>query len=605
MSGLLAIIGGEDAGREDRGRLTGAINLSGKLEIDSLRRGGALFAVSYPGKAPLGGARLIEGKGWIVAFAGDLVGLEGVPGEEIVLHLERGDADYFKGLEGVFAIAAYDELRGKLFIVSDRRSQQPVYYARTGGGMAVSADLPVFCRLGGGVRFNEAWLWEYLYFNYPIGDSTFLAGVKRMPPASILEFDRGSGEVSVRGYAGRFSRRDDLIGGEEALEKASEVFSARVPVYYEGAGEVACALTGGWDGRTMLALAPEKDVTAYTYGVPGCDDLAGGADTARLAGIKHMPILFDERFTRELPRRMMETVYLSSGLQGVLRATLLYAYGTLTEDGARFPLTISGISMDMQFRGHACAPALISQDVVNLFEGRETAVREEYWTSVLGPRYRSFKNHILMKLGSLRDDFGDFDSTGHHLSYILYVLSTCYFCGELKIADHFTTVRVPCWDSAIIDLSYSIEQSTLSFSQFTSHERGDIAELVLQSYLLAGLAPRFAKAPIGNTRPDIILKGGAAYDLYRIYRAVTGRIADAVAGRRRNIPLEDWEGWLNGMHRAFIDGLVFSAEARIRGYMENACLQRLAAKRDIHLIGKLATAEVLIRLVENGWQRFW
>jgi hypothetical protein len=243
--------------------------------------------------------------------------------------------------------------------------------------------------------------------------------------------------------------------------------------------------------------------------------------------------------------------------------------------------------------------------MVKLYKGEQRVFRNAFWSSLLGGNYPSFEEHITAKLRSLRSDFGDFDDTEHHLSYILYVLSAQYFCGEMKIADHFTTARVPSWDSEIIDLSYSIKQSTLSFSQFSEHVRGDIKELVLQSYLFKKYAPRFAVAPIGNTRPDIVLKGKTMYQLYRLYSGLMRRAASVVSRSAERPPLENWNAWLNESHRGFIDELIFSKDSRIRGYIGDQYLEGLKANRDIHYIGKLASAEIILRLIENRWQRFW
>jgi asparagine synthetase B (glutamine-hydrolysing) len=390
MSGLLAVISREHANRQACDNLLETIDLSRTLRSERSLHEHRCFAVTYLDSAPVQGERLFDSDTWTVLFAGDVVERGDVPRRMVLENLENETPENLTELDGIFAIVAFDKRQGKLYVISDRRSQQPVYYHLNETGIFVSTDLSTFCRLRGSPPFNEQWLWEYLYFNYPTGGTTFLRGVYRVPAASIVEFSEESRECTIREYAPKFARKDDLIDGREALELAAGIFSERVPKYYEGADEVACALTGGWDGRTLLALAPHGDITAYTYGVPGCHDLEGGSRTARALGIKHLGIPFDHEFTTDLPHHMLETVYVSSGLQGVLRATLLYAYRKLTRLGHRFPLTISGLSMDMQFRGHACAPALISHDTVRHFETGDMTVRRDFWRHIIENGYPAF-----------------------------------------------------------------------------------------------------------------------------------------------------------------------------------------------------------------------
>jgi hypothetical protein len=604
VPGLIAAVSDNEIDQQTADRLTETINFFQNCELRSTRAGASLFIVGSLKDTPLKGRRLFEDGRWIVSFCGDMIEYKEVPHERIIGYLESGMIQSFSKFNGIFAIVAYDKRAQRLYVISDRRSQHPLYFLTGRDGLFVSTDLSAFCRFKKELRFNENWLWEYLFFNYPIGASTFLSGVKRMPPATVLEYDSASGKSSKRVYAERFRKKERLLDGTQSLDLAVRIFADRIPKYFEGAEEIACALTGGWDGRTMLALAPEKDITAYTYGVPGCDDLTGAGESARLADIKHVAIHFDEEFTSDLPHRMLETVYSSSGLQGILRATGPYAYGRLTDSGRRFPLTVSGTSLDMQFRGHACAPSLISEDTVSLFERGKTVLRRDFWSEVIKSDYDSFEGYIHEKLDSLRNSFGDFRSTDHHLSYIIYVLSTQYFCGEFRMADNFTTVRVPSWDSEIIDLSFSIAKSTLSFSEFSEYTRGGIDEMVLQSYLLSKLSPRFARIPIRNTRPDIILKGNTMHQIYRIYKGGMRWIARGLR-RAGAIPLEDWDKWINDLHRPFVDRLIFSKDSRIRQYIKDDYLRQLRSHRLTHYIGKLASVEVILRLVETSWKRFW
>jgi hypothetical protein len=278
----------------------------------------------------------------------------------------------------------------------------------------------------------------------------------------------------------------------------------------------------------------------------------------------------------------------------------------LTDSGTKFPLTISGISSDQQFRGHIGSPSLISPDMSIIFQKKgEYSIRENFWSSVFASRYSMFSDHILYIIDKLQTNFGDLNDAEHHLSYALYVVSPEYFAGEIKIANHFTTLRVPSWDQEIVDLSYSIVQSTLSFSQYTGHTRGSRDEMVLQSYLLHQLHPPFVKISIGNTRPDMVLKGEAFFKLYIMYNSIKKRIAQNFFRQRSHIPLEDWDNWLNRAHKEFVNYLIFSEDSKIRKYISNEYLEKLKVDRNIYYIGKLMTAEIILRLIDNNWKRFW
>jgi hypothetical protein len=606
VSGLIAIAGDREISADRLESLQESINLSGNLVERSVVSGDHIFIATFLENCPLRERRLCENHDWVVVFAGDIVGCEVLPCEEIIRAISRNEDEFFASLDGVFAVVAFDKREKAVYVISDRRSQQPIYYQINHCSICVSSDLPTFCRLQNGASLSERWLWDSLYFNFPVGDVTFLRGVKRMPPASLLRYDASVGRCSVQQYARPFRKKDTLVDGQEAMDWALEVFSERIPKYYQGADEVACSLTAGWDGRTLLALAPHKNVTAYTYGVEGCRDLTGAREAAKRAGIRHMSIVFDDGFVHELPKWIMETVYLSSGLQNIKRATLPYVYSRLTDCGKRFPIGVSGICLGNEFRGATFVPSLISQPMVDLFSGRAEAPEKRCWSEVLGDNYASFEEHIVEQVGRLREAYGEFRTAEHHLSNVVYWLGPQYYSAQIKIANHFTTVRVPAWDNKVIDLAYSVKMSTLSYSPFLPHPLRESDSIRMQSYILSKRSPVLARLPVRNRRPDLRTTSAFLFHLLHICGGIKNRAFGGLNYESRLPPLENWNYWLNEVSRSLIDGLIFSRDSTIRQYVSGRYLERLQHTRhEPFMIAKLATAEIVNRLIENNWRRFW
>lgn len=602
MSGFLGLISNRLIEKKEFELLTGAINLSSNLTIKQLETSGALFATSSLKVTPLQGDRIFENEGWVLLFAGDLIDCKGIPHQQIIQSLQQKNYEYFDSLEGTFSIAAFKKDDKKVVLVTDRRSQYPLYLYLSKDTVCFSTDLSVFCRLER-LEFDKTWLWEYLFFNFPVSNVTFIRGVRRIEAGKVIIVDSDSMSTDEFKYAKPFESEEHLLEGKKALSFALDAFKNRVPLYFAGSEEIACALTSGWDGRTVLALAPHRDhVTAYTYGVPGCEDLEKAERVAQKTGTKHIPILFDSEVVKELPHYMLETVYISSGAQGILRGTLLFAYESLTQKGRRFPVTISGIFVDCLFRGHAAFPPLISYDMVDLFEGRSISIKKDLWVSFFNSEYPLFEKHISIQLEGLRKRFGEFTSASNHLSYLVYLAAPQYFGGEVRIANHFTTIRVPAWDRQIVGVAYKIKPSTLTFSQFTGHVRGSHDEMVLQSYIMNRVAPEFAKIPVGSTRPDFVIKGEYAHFTYKVYNYLKRRL---LTRSKVFVPLEDWDYWLGVTHKGFIQDLIFSPNSEIKEYISGELLRQLWEKPDLHFIGKLATAEIILRLIKTRWQRFW
>jgi asparagine synthetase B (glutamine-hydrolysing) len=559
------------------------------------------LAASSLAATPLQGERLLEEGDHIVLLSGDLVGTPTIPWQQILNVVKNGDHKSLREYRGNFALAHYHKTEKTITLVSDRRGQHPVYYQTGPRSFAFSTELSTFCRLNKPAVFNENWLHEYFFFNYPVGQTTALKDVHRLLPAAVLRFSLRDSTASCSTYAEMFQPKPKLLVRPRSYELATALFKERIPAYFQGADSIACALTSGWDGRTLLAFAPDRQkVLTYTYGVKGCQDLREAESTAHKVGVGHRKILFDEGFVRRLPELMTDTVFLSGGSEKILRSTLLHVYLSLTDAGTKLPLTISGIGMDGIWRGHSQPPAIVSTDMANVFRSGVPEIREPFWSNVFPDHFSDFKETIQEKLSHLRRTFGDFRSPGHHLLFKLYVTHPELFGGELKIAEHFTTVRVPAWDPDLIDLAFSVQESGLTFSELAGHQRGDISEVKLQAHVLRQVSPLMARIPVGSTRPDIVLQGRLCRSAYGIYRRMTNRMKALTLSYS---PLEDWGNWLNVVHRDFIDSLIFSERSLLRDYVGKGFFENVRQSRDIHWIGKLATAEIVLRLAKNRWQK--
>ncbi len=584
------------------------IDLSNNLEVKNFTLNQFIsFSIAYLKDEPLLGKKFYENNIWFVGFAGDLLDFKQVPFAYIIENLENEHFDNLKTLNGVFSIIAYNKKINKYYLISDRRSQHPVYYYIKNSTFIFSTELSSFCKLLNDNKFNEKWLYNYLFFNFGIEDITFLENVYSMPAASILVYNQNENTFILKEYSNKFIKKENLLNGEQALEYAKEIFEKRIHANFNNDNKkIAVALSGGWDARTNLALAPNKDlITAYTYGEEGCDDIIAASKTTKKLNLSHKVIDFGEDFINNLPHYILETVYLSSGLQGILRSTLLYVYSRLKELLPDHKLVISGIMMDTMFRGHIGMPALTPIHIMEAFRTGRIDIDRKLWSSIFSSKFESFYDYTLMDFNFLQNKFGNFLSEEFYISYIIYIASKIHFLGEYKIANNFNTMRVTAWDNEIIDLAFSIEFSALKTARKAKENWWSRNEFLLQSYLMSCSLPSLIKIPIKNTRPDIVLKGNFYYKNYNRYSRIINGISKRLFMNKNHGLLENWELWLNHKHVNFINELVFSKEALIREYITDSYLEKIYLEKDLNIIGKLTTIEVILRLIKNKWNRFW
>ncbi len=577
------------------------INLAGNYQVNLIKIDSTIFCTAKLPSTPLKGERIFKNERWVILFAGDLIDYDSVPFLSIIQFAEKSDWKKLEELNGVFSIFIYDKSIQQYYLISDRRSQHPVYYIINNEEIIFSTELSLFVKLLDEPVFNEKWLYDYLFFNFPVGETTFLKNVFKLPPASILNYDIKKNTYEIFEYASNFEVRSPLLDGDEGLEYASEIFAKQLPKYYPESSQIACALTNGWDGRTVLSLAPDHSkVTAYTYGGPGCYDIMGAKATAKALHINHQEINFDDDFLKNLSDDIYETVYLSSGLQGILRSTLLNVYKKLS---INYDLALSGILLDGLFRGHGGYPGVISDELHNLFKFGEIEF-DNQWGEIFGLNRYDFRDEIQNKLTEFKNKYGEFFSTTYHLNYEVYLTGPGYFGGEWKLANNFLTQRVPAWDNEITKIAYSIKQTKLTYSQFTSPKFGSKNSMMLQAYVMNKLSPKFAKVPFKLIKPNIILKNEATYQMYTFYRRIHNRVNKVISSKKIT-HLENWPFWINNNLKGQTNHLIFSNDALVRNYISYQFLNKLKIEKQYQWIGKLATVEIILRLIQSRWTRFW
>ena len=604
MPGMLGFLG-NNASSADKPLLLETIDLLSlnKTRIVDLDEG--FVAVSSLSNSPLKGERFYNQQDTISCFSGDLIGTQCVPWDNILNIIKTKKYSKFREFHGNFAIAHFNKKEKRITIISDRRSQHPIYYFITGNTLIYSTAISTYCRLADIPEFNVNWLHELLFFNYPIGQTTIFKDVLRMPPASILEYNLKSSKFSLFEYADHFRKPNSLIKGKKALKKALYVFNERMPKYFEKNTKVAVSLTAGFDSRTVLSFAPcetKETLETYTYGVADCIDLVEASRVSSMLRLPHRKITFDKRFLDNLPKLIYETVYLSSGLQGINRSTLLYMYRSLTNNGQEFPVIITGVSGDHLFRDHingsGNVPSLISSDMMQVFKKGQTFISTSFFRKAYGDNINNFEHHINNVIEELKAKYGQLNSPESYLSYLVYEITPKHFAGEAAIANNYSTFRTPYWDEDIIQLSYEIEYGTLGFSE-SLRKKDTYREKILQAFLVQN-NKYFSEASIYGLPLNLFANNNKLlYNANRAIKRGPKKIKSFL--RPRPIPpLEDWSNWYNTILDREINNLI-SKNSLISNYLSPEFLKEIKQEKNTHWLGKIITAEIVLTLIKNRW----
>jgi asparagine synthase (glutamine-hydrolysing) len=175
---------------------------------------------------------------------------------EVAHRLLRVDGLQALGLlEGMFALALWNDRDRRLLLARDRIGIKPLYYALLPGGFAFASEPKAILALPGVAgRLDPDALSDYLSYGYVPYDRSMFAGIRKLPAAQCLQWDAATGRTEIAPYWSLelTQVRDDP---DELREKIDEA----VRTHMISDVPVGAFLSGGLDSSSVVSRA-----VAYT-----------------------------------------------------------------------------------------------------------------------------------------------------------------------------------------------------------------------------------------------------------------------------------------------------------------------------------------------------
>jgi asparagine synthase (glutamine-hydrolysing) len=194
------------------------------------------------------------------------------------------DAD-LAAINGPFA-AALVSADGAATIVTDRYRHYPVYTHRAPGVFAASTDIRALVPLLEPAGIDPDAFDLLLRSGELIDRQTLLRSVELLPPATVLTIDaHGARE---RRYWRLQHAADASASFNELAQRIGEQLRAAVRRIEAATPRLGITLSGGLDSRFILDLCDDpSSIPSFTWGEPGCRDIACAAAYARRVNSPH------------------------------------------------------------------------------------------------------------------------------------------------------------------------------------------------------------------------------------------------------------------------------------------------------------------------------
>ena len=173
---------------------------------------------------------------------------------EIIVHLyeEMGD-DFVRELDGMFAIALWDDKRKRLLLARDRFGKKPLLYAEAAGRLWFGSEFQALLadpKISRDIDYEA--LDEYLSFMSVPAPRTIYRQIRKLPPAHVLVRD-ANGTRTSRYWSLEYQPKL-RISEDEAAEEIRRLLTEAVRKRLISEVPLGAFLSGGVDSSAVVAI---------------------------------------------------------------------------------------------------------------------------------------------------------------------------------------------------------------------------------------------------------------------------------------------------------------------------------------------------------------
>lgn len=248
-----------------------------------------------------------------------------------LVHLyEEEGPSFFEKLNGSFSGVLVDLRDMSTILFNDRYGLKRIYYHENKDGFYFSSEAKSLLQVLPELRqIDYRSLAEMFSCGCVLQNRSLFSGISLVPGGSAWKFDTGKKLVKTSYFDQKSWENQEPLVGIEYYEKLKETWTRILPRYFRGKNPVAMSLTGGVDGRMIMAWAnrPPNALPCYTFGGMFRDSVDVRI-ARRVAGICRQPhhiLSVGDDFLSSFPALAEKTVYITDGAMDVSGAADLFA----------------------------------------------------------------------------------------------------------------------------------------------------------------------------------------------------------------------------------------------------------------------------------------
>jgi asparagine synthase (glutamine-hydrolysing) len=195
---------------------------------------------------------------------------------EVIVHLyEEAGSDCIVDLDGMFAIAIWDERAKRLTLARDRAGKKPVFYYRDERLLAFASEIKsFFAHPDIRMEPDPDAVPPYFVHGYVPGPATFYKNVRQLQPGTLMTVDEGGPTALRRYWRIEFPRRQDVkpVDTADAVAGVRERVTRAVERRLVSDVPLGAFLSGGVDSTIIVGVMSrlmKEPVKTFSIGFEG------------------------------------------------------------------------------------------------------------------------------------------------------------------------------------------------------------------------------------------------------------------------------------------------------------------------------------------------
>jgi asparagine synthase (glutamine-hydrolysing) len=225
---------------------------------------------------------------------------------EVIVHAyEEWGKDCLDHLQGMFALALWDQKDQRLILARDRLGIKPLYYTFQKGRLAFASEIKALLEIPEiRPRVNLQALYDYLGFEFVPSPLTMFEGIEKLPPGNRLIFQKGT---ATREVYWDLNRPGTSLSQEEAVAELRRLLQETVAKHLISDVPLGVFLSGGLDSSTLVALMRRLGVSplrtfSIGYPDPSFSELPYAEIVAKAFDTEHTVLMIPEVTLEDLKK---------------------------------------------------------------------------------------------------------------------------------------------------------------------------------------------------------------------------------------------------------------------------------------------------------------